>query len=134
MARLIILQFKGKESKFNFKKINRSNLYGKKKRVFLDELNKECTTAIIDTSFGLLIHSGDASSVYIDEQKNYINRDDISGIDSEGNIVDRIPSTLNTPQKLQIIEYSYQSLNFEFRWSLGSSTGWPKRFSQPAQL
>ena len=75
----------------------------KKKRVFLDELNKECTTAIINASFGLLIHSGDASSVYIDEQKNYINKDDISGIDSEGNIVDRIPSTLNTPKNFKLL-------------------------------
>ena len=107
MGRLIILQFKGKDSSFNFKKINRSSLYGKKKRVFLDELNKECTTAIIDNSFGLLIHSGDASSVYIDEQKNFINKDDILGIDNEGNIVNRIPSTLNTSQKLQVIDEQY---------------------------
>ena len=107
MARLIVLQFKGNESTFNFKKINRSALYGKKKRIFLDELNQECTTAIIDTSFGLLIHSGDVSSVYIDEQKNFINKDEISGIDSEGNIINRIPSTLNTPQKLQVIDDEY---------------------------
>ncbi len=107
MPRLIVLEFKGKESKFNFKKINRSSLYGKKKRVFLDEFNKECISAIIDTSFGLIIHSGDASSVYIDEQKNFINKDDISGIDSKGNVVKRIPSTLNVPQKLHVINEEY---------------------------
>lgn len=107
MPRLIVLEFKGKESKFNFKKINRSSLYGKKKRIFLDEFNKECISAIIDTSFGLIIHSGDASSVYIDEQKNFINKDDISGIDSKGNLVKRIPSTLNVPQKLHVINEEY---------------------------
>ena len=107
MPRFIVLEFKGKESKFNFKKINRSSLYGKKKRVFLDEFNKECISAIIDTSFGLIIHSGDASSVYIDEQKNFINKDDISGIDSKGNVVKRIPSTLNVPQKLHVINEEY---------------------------
>lgn len=107
MPRLIVLEFKGKESKFNFKKINRSSLYGKKKRIFLDEFNKECISAIIDTSFGLIVHSGDASSVYIDEQKNFINKDDISGIDNKGNVVKRIPSTLNVPQKLHVINEEY---------------------------
>jgi hypothetical protein len=107
MARSIIVKFNGQDSKFNFKKISRSVLYGKKKRIFLDEQKKECTTAKIDTKYGVLIHSGDASSVYIDDQNNYINKEEISGMDEDGKIVERYLSTLDISQELKKINEQY---------------------------
>lgn len=107
MARSIIVKFKDKESKFNFKKISRSILYGKKKRIFLDEHDKECTLATIDTTYGVLIRSGDASSVHIDEQRNFIDKAEISGMDHDGKTIERIPSTLDVPQDLQQTDEQY---------------------------
>ena len=107
MARLIVVKFNGQDSKFNFKKISRSILYGKKKRLFLDEQKKECSTAKIDTKYGVLIHSGDASSVYVDDQNNFINKEEISGMDENGEIVERYLSTLDVSQELEKINEEY---------------------------
>ena len=107
MARSIVVKFKGKESKFNFKKISRSVLYGKKKRVFLDEHDKECALATIDTAYGVLIRSGDASSVHIDDQRNFIDKGEISGLDLDGKTIERISSTLDVPQDLQQTDEQY---------------------------
>ena len=111
MARVIVVNYKGKDSSFKFKKIKREILYGKKKRVFLDDQDKECKTATIEKKYGLLILSGDASSVYIDNNKNFVSKENISGLDRNGNILERFQSTLNISQKLE--EMSEQdALNF----------------------
>jgi len=104
MARKIVVNYKGKDSSFNFKKIKRDMLYGKKKRVFLDDQDKECRTAAIEKKYGLLILSGDASSVYIDSNKNFVSKDSISGLDNDGNILERFQSTLNVSQELEKID------------------------------
>lgn len=112
MAKMIVVDFKGKESKFNFKKISRSLLYGKKKRLFLDHNNQECVSVTIDKTFGTLIHSGDASLVYIDDDKNYIAKDQLSAIDQSGKSLEKFTSTLDISQKLEKIDEEY-ILDFE---------------------
>ena len=87
MARVIVVNYKGKDSSFKFKKIKREILYGKKKRVFLDDQDQECKAATIEKKYGLLILSGDASSVYIDNNKNFVSKENISGLDRNGNIL-----------------------------------------------
>ena len=72
MARQIILRFNNKNSKFDFKK-SRSSLYGSK-RIALDESNKSCILTNIETRYGTLINSGDASNVHVDNKNNYINK------------------------------------------------------------
>lgn len=107
MARQIILRFNNKNSKFDFKKITRSSLYGSKKRIALDESNNSCILANIETKYGTLINSGDASSVHVDNKNNYINKYEIIGIDSEGNKIDRFPSTINIPQVVNKTNENY---------------------------
>lgn len=113
MARLIILRLNNEEAKFEFKKISRANLYGSKKRVFLDSQDEVCQTAVIDKMYGILIQSGDASSVYMDSQQNYIDKENIVGLDEDGNLINRIDSTLNISQKLKKISIE-EFLNFSF--------------------
>ena len=107
MARQIILRFNNKNSKFDFKKITRSSLYGSKKRIALDESNKSCILANIETRYGTIINSGDASNVHVDNKNNYINKSEIIGIDSEGNKIDRFPSTINIPQVVNKTNENY---------------------------
>tara|TARA_B100001093_G_C26842723_1_gene1021337 strand:- start:342 stop:938 length:597 start_codon:yes stop_codon:yes gene_type:complete len=113
MARLIILSLNNEEAKFEFKKISRANLYGSKKRVFLDSQDEVCQTAVIDKMYGILIQSGDASSVYMDSQQNYIEKENIVGLDEDGSLINRIDSTLNISQKLKKITIE-EFLNFSF--------------------
>ncbi len=98
MARQIILKFNNKDSKFNFKKITRSSLYGSKKRIAIDENKKSCILASIEIKYGTLINSGDASNVHVDNVNNFIDKSEIIGIDNEGNKINRFPSTINVPQ------------------------------------
>ena len=103
MARNIVLVYKEKESTFGFKKVDRSSFYGQKKRIFLDETAEICSTAIVDNKSGLLVQSGDASSVYVDEKLNYIDKQKLEAVDSDGKPVQKEDSTLNVAQKLEKI-------------------------------
>ena len=51
--------------------------------------------------YGLLILSSNASSVYIDNNKNFVSKENISGLDCNGNILERFQSTLNISQKFE---------------------------------
>ena len=61
----------------------------------------------IETKYGSLINSGDASNVHVDNKNNYINKSEIIGIDSEGNKIDRFPSTINIPQVVNKTNENY---------------------------
>ena len=103
MARNIIVVHNKKESSFSFKKVDRASLYGQKKRIFLDEKEQVCSTAIVDNKSGLLVRSGDASSVYVDESFNFIEKQKLEAVDSDGKSVQKVESTLNVAQNLQKI-------------------------------
>ena len=107
MSRQIILRFNNKVSKFNFKKITRSSLYDSKKRIAVDKDNKSCILANIETIYGTLINSGDASNVLVDNKNNYIDKSEIIGIDNDGNKISRLPSTINVPQDVSKKNESY---------------------------
>ena len=45
MAKKLLVNYKGEEAEFDFKKIDRAKLYGKRKRVYLDASDNECQRA-----------------------------------------------------------------------------------------
>jgi len=101
MARSIVVEWKGKESSFGLSKIDRSKIYGKKKRVPVDKDGNSCDTASIDVATGILLRSGMTAQGYFSSAGEWIPNSDLVGIDDEGKEVEAVPSTLGVAQKAE---------------------------------
>ena len=94
MARELILNFDKKKPSFKISKIDRKKLYGYKKRIYLDEKNKECSRANLEEETGIVFINSDISSCYLDPKGNFIEKKDLDAIDDEGKSVKKEDSTL----------------------------------------
>lgn len=101
MARALVVEWKGKESSFGLNKIDRSKVYGKKKRIAVDKNGKVCETASIDVNTGILLRTGMTAQGYFSSLGEWIPNSDLVGINEEGKAVDQVPSTLGIPQKAE---------------------------------
>ena len=103
MARELILYLDKKKSSFKISKIDRKKLYGYKKRIYLDEKNKECSRANLEEETGIVFINSDISSCYIDPKGNFIEKKDLDAIDDEGKSVKKEESTLGKEVNLKSI-------------------------------
>ena len=94
MAREILLTLNKKKSSFEISKIDRKKLYGFKKRMFLDEKNKECSKANLEEETGIVFVNSDISSCYLDHKGNYIEKSDLEAINENGKKVKKEDSTI----------------------------------------
>ncbi len=94
MAREILLTLNKKKSSFEISKIDRKKLYGFKKRIFLDEKNKECSKANLEEETGIVFVNSDISSCYLDHKGNYIEKSDLEAINENGKKVKKEDSTI----------------------------------------
>ena len=104
MAKLLHINFKGEEAQFSHKKIDRSKLYGSRKRVPLDPLGENCLRCSLSDDGLTLIMSGMTSQGYFDSDMNWIPNKELVGIDSNGNILDKFPATLGISQEASLCE------------------------------
>jgi len=98
MAKLLHINFKGEEARFSHKKIDRSKLYGSRKRVPLDPLGENCLRCSLSDDGLTLIMSGMTSQGYFDSDMNWIPNKELIGMDSRGKVLDKIPATLGIAQ------------------------------------
>ena len=103
MAREILLNFNKKKSSFAISKIDRKKLYGFKKRMFLDEKNKECSKANLEEETGIVFVNSDISSCYLDHKGNYIEKSDLEAINENGKKVKKEDSTIGKEVNLNSI-------------------------------
>ena len=103
MASELILNLDKKKSSFKISKIDRKKLYGYKKRIYLDEKNKECSRANLEEETGIVFINSDISSCYLDPKGNFIEKKDLDAIDDEGKSVKKEESTLGKEVSLKSI-------------------------------
>lgn len=101
MARVISVSLDGVESTFGFKAIDRSALYGKRRRVALDRSGEPCSRASLLEDGSLLLRSGMTGQGYFLPDGAFVKQGDLEGFDVEGNPVEKVPSTLGVPQPLE---------------------------------
>lgn len=94
MAREILLTLNKKKSSFEISKIDRKKLYGFKKRIFLDEKNKECSKANLEEETGIVFVNSDISSCYLDHKGNYIEKSNLEAINDNGKNVKKEDFTI----------------------------------------
>ena len=98
MAKEILINYQGEEAQFSHKKVDRSKLYGSRKRIPLDPSGENCLRCELSDDGSTLIMSVMTSQGYYDSHKNWITNKELIGMDSSGKALDKIPATLGVAQ------------------------------------
>lgn len=101
MAKPIVLTHGGTTSSFDFSKITRAQIYGRKRRVPLAPDGEACTRVSLTFEGSLLLRSGMSAQGYFDGEGEWIPSKELVGMDAEGKEVAFVPSTLAEPQALE---------------------------------
>ena len=100
MAKSISVEFKGKVSNFDHKKLERSKLYGRRRRVAYDAEGAECSRISLSEDGTLLIRSGMTAQGYFTDDDRWVPNKDLVGLDDSGKPLELVPSTLGEAQEL----------------------------------
>lgn len=94
MAKAIVVERNGKTSTFGFNKVDRSKLYGRRRRVALDPAGEPCTRAALNEDGSLILRPGMMAQGYFDENQRWLPQKDLVGLDARGEPLEQRPSTL----------------------------------------
>ncbi len=101
MAKPVVISRDGKEYSFDSVRVDRAKLYGVRKRVPVDVNGNPCVRASLTLDGSHLLLSGMTAQGYFNVAGRAISRQDMVGLDSQGNTVELIPSTLGISQVLE---------------------------------
>ena len=90
----------GVESTFEFKSVDRSALYGKRRRIALDANGQQCARGSILDDGSMLLKSGMTSQGYFLSDGTFFKQSELEGFDANGNALEKVPSTLGLLQEL----------------------------------
>ncbi len=101
MAREIILERDGRQSRFGLGKIDRSKLYGVRRRIPLDPQDARCERAELTADGSLVIRQGMTAQAYFDDDGVWIPHADLVNLEPDGSVAEKHDSTLGNPQPLE---------------------------------
>ena len=101
MAKPIVVSMSGKDYYFAPTKVDRSKIYGSKKRVALDPQGRFCTRAALSSDGTHLVLTGMSAQGYFRSNGLMVGRQEMVGLDPNGKVVESIPSTLGVSQALE---------------------------------
>lgn len=101
MAKTIVVRFGGEATEFDFSKLEREKLYGKKERIVVDEQGRTCSSAYLTADGSALVLSGGTAHVYVDEKWNAFETEERRAVDATGTPLTTLPSTLGVEQELR---------------------------------
>ena len=102
IAKPIVLTYKGQESSFDHAKIDRFKLYGKKRRLPLDQNGNECQRASLMDDGSLILKSGMTAQGYFTKNEKWIPNKDLIGLSLDKKPLDLKPSTLGVVTEMQL--------------------------------
>lgn len=101
MAKTIIVESEGVTSHFDFSKVDRKKLYGRRVRMNLDPAGAPCARAELTDDGWMLIRSGMASQGYFSESGDYLSSRDLVGLSDDDSPLEPVPSTLGVSTPLE---------------------------------
>ena len=101
MAKDIVLTLGGVTSSFAFKALDRASLYGKRRRVLLDDKGEQCSRASLLDDGSLLLRSGMTAQGYFLGDGRAYKQSELEGFDQDGKPLSKFPSTLGEAQELR---------------------------------
>jgi hypothetical protein len=119
MAKPLIVSFGGVTASFPVTLVDRSKIYGSRKRVAIDAQGRDCMRAALSSDGATLIVSGMTAQGYFTKDGRAVPRSEMVGLDAEGKIVEVKPSTLGIEQTAdgpvdssELLNLSVQSVYF----------------------
>ena len=113
MGKIIEVAFNGKPSSFTVSKIDRSKLYGSKKRISVDAQGQECSSAALTRDGKYVLPVGGTTMLYLDSQGDVVERNQLQAVDPDGDNGDSGESSSNEAIELgpaiaaaEILEYT----------------------------
>ena len=113
MAKTINLTYGSETAVFAYKPIDRTVLYGKRRRVAFDLDGKECTKASLLADGSLLIRSGMTAQGYFTEDNTWVPQSDLEAINPDGTKPELYPSTVGENVAAEKITAT-EALNLRF--------------------
>jgi hypothetical protein len=101
MAKPLVVKLGSETFSFSLNKVERTDLYGSRKRVATDASGRICMRAALTQDGGMLIAPGMSGQGYFTANGQYVPRGRLVGVDAQGVLVESKPSTLGLPQTLQ---------------------------------
>ena len=77
MERTLEATCRGSTSRFTTRKLTRSALYGRKRRVPVDAQGRECRAAALTRDGRFLLPPGSTATLYLDDEGNVVERDEL---------------------------------------------------------
>jgi len=100
MAREIVVGFDGATSRFGITRVSRDKLYGKRRRIVVDDEGNECQPGTLLRDGSALLLQGAVAQLYVDDAFDVVERDELQAVDADGQPVEKVPSTLGVEQPL----------------------------------
>lgn len=100
MAKGIVVELAGTTSSFAMVKLERSKLYGSRRRIAVDADGNQCMRASLTDDGEVLIRSGMTAQGYFDTEGRQVEPSELNAIDDQGRAIPLLPSTLGVPQPL----------------------------------
>jgi hypothetical protein len=94
MAKTINISFKGEAAVFAYKPIDRTVLYGKRRRIAFDEAGNECAKASLLADGSLLIRSGMTAQGYFTPENIWVPQGELEAINPDGSVPELFPATV----------------------------------------
>ena len=101
MSKGVIVSVGGKASAFRIEKLDRTRLYGSRRRVPIDASGRPCSRASLTSDGRVLLRSGMSAQGWFDADGRQIEQKAIAAIDEQGNPLELVPSTLGVEQPLE---------------------------------
>jgi hypothetical protein len=119
MAKTINLIYGAETAIFTYKPIDRTVLYGKRRRVAFDLNGKECAKASLLADGSLLIRSGMTAQGYFTEEDIWVPQSELEAINFDGTKPELFPATVGenvAAEKISAVDAL--SLRFDTTYSL----------------
>ena len=101
MAKNLAISLNGVESTFGISSIDRSDLYGKRRRVALDQAGEPCVRVSMTLDGSMVLKSGMTGQGYFLPSGEYLKQAQLEAYDADGRKLEKNPSSLNSVSKLE---------------------------------
>lgn len=119
MAKTINLSYQGQTAAFAYKPIDRSVLYGKRRRVAFDAEGNECSKASLLADGSLLIRSGMTAQGYFTPDNVWVPQGELEAINPDGSTPELFPATVGeTVEATEISATDALNLRFSTTYAL----------------
>lgn len=101
MAKPLCVERDGATAAFSLKPVDRAKIYGKRRRVAMDEQGNPCSRASLLVDGSLLLKSGMTGQGYFLPDGQFVKQSELEGLDDDGTPLQKVPSTLGVAQALE---------------------------------